>query len=88
MLVKDPVRFTSHDRGRRRRVHRACCTGSRLRFAGNCQLVAGAFSSDPERGKNVTGEAIGLAADRTYGSFAELIERERAGQRTAQSSSR
>ena len=46
-------------------------------IAGNCQLVAGAFSSDPERGRR-SGEAIGLAADRTYGSFAELIERERA----------
>ena len=38
-------------------------------------LVAGAFSSSPEKSKK-TGEALGLDPDRTYGSFKEMIESE------------
>ncbi|MDZ7719225.1 MAG: Gfo/Idh/MocA family oxidoreductase [Balneolaceae bacterium] len=38
-------------------------------------LVAGAFSSSPEKSKK-TGDALGLDPDRTYGSFNEMIEKE------------
>lgn len=53
-------------------VHRTAAA-----IAGNCQLVAGALSSDPERARR-SGEAIGLSAERNYGSFHDLIEGERA----------
>lgn len=39
-------------------------------------LVAGAFSSSPEKSKK-TGEALGLDPERVYGSFKEMIETER-----------
>jgi predicted dehydrogenase len=39
------------------------------------ELVAGALSADPERGKR-SAEAIGIASDRAYGSFAELAQAE------------
>jgi len=45
-------------------------------IAGNCQLVAGALSSDPDRARR-SGEAIGLSAERSYGSFHDLIAGER-----------
>ena len=35
-------------------------------------LVAGALSSDPERSRE-SGVAMGIAPDRAYGSFSELI---------------
>lgn len=38
-------------------------------------LVAGAFSSSPEKSKK-TGEALGLDPDRTYSSYKEMIEAE------------
>jgi predicted dehydrogenase len=38
-------------------------------------LVAGAFSSSPEKSKK-TGEALGLDPNRVYGSFKEMIETE------------
>jgi len=38
-------------------------------------LVAGAFSSSPEKSKK-TGQALGLDASRTYGSYKEMIEQE------------
>ncbi len=43
---------------------------------GEIELVCGAFSSNPEKSK-ATGEALGLAADRIYGSYEEMIRRER-----------
>ncbi len=53
-------------------VHRTAAA-----IAGNCRLVAGALSSDPDRARR-SGEAIGLDQGRTYSSYAEMIERERA----------
>ncbi len=44
-------------------------------IAGNCQLVAGAFSSDATRSQR-SGEALGLAPERCYASWAALIEGE------------
>jgi predicted dehydrogenase len=46
-------------------------------IAGNWQLVAGAFSSTPEKSR-ASGAEIGVAADRAYGSWAEMLEREKA----------
>lgn len=40
------------------------------------ELVAGAFSSDPEKSR-LAAAAFGVAADRGYGSYRELIESER-----------
>jgi predicted dehydrogenase len=45
-------------------------------IAGNCELVAGALSSEPEKAKR-SGAAIGLSPDRAYGSYREMIARER-----------
>ena len=53
-------------------VHRTAAA-----IAGNWQLVAGALSSTPEKAK-ASGTEIGLPADRTYGSWAEMLEREAA----------
>ncbi|RVU00766.1 Gfo/Idh/MocA family oxidoreductase [Mucilaginibacter limnophilus] len=39
------------------------------------ELVAGAFSSNPEKAK-ASGEELGLSPDRVYGSYKELIEKE------------
>jgi predicted dehydrogenase len=44
-------------------------------IAGNWQLVAGAFSSTPEKSK-ASGAEIGVDPARTYGSWAEMIARE------------
>jgi len=52
-------------------VHRTAAA-----IAGNCRLVAGAFSSDAQRARR-SGEAIGLAAERCYASFEEMIAGER-----------
>jgi predicted dehydrogenase len=51
-------------------VHRTAAA-----IAGNWRLTAGALSSTPEKAK-ASGAEIGLPADRTYGSWAEMIERE------------
>ena len=51
-------------------VHRTAAA-----IAGNWQLVAGALSSTPERAK-ASGAELGLPADRIYGSWAEMLERE------------
>lgn len=40
------------------------------------ELVCGAFSSDAEKSK-VSGAMLGLSADRVYGSYQELIEKEK-----------
>jgi predicted dehydrogenase len=53
-------------------VHRTAAA-----IAGNWRLVAGAFSSTPEKAK-ASGREIGLADDRNYGSWAEMLEREAA----------
>ena len=43
---------------------------------GEIELVCGAFSSSPEKSK-ATGEALYLPADRVYGSFEEMIQKEK-----------
>ena len=53
-------------------VHRTAAA-----IAGNWTLAAGAFSSTPEKSK-ASGAEIGVAADRVYGSWAEMLEREAA----------
>lgn len=47
------------------------------RIAGNWQLVAGAFSSTPEKSR-ASGAEIGVDPARNYGSWAEMLEAERA----------
>lgn len=47
------------------------------RLDGQIELVCGAFSSDPERSR-LSGEDFYLPADRVYGSYAEMIEKEKA----------
>lgn len=44
---------------------------------GHCELVAGAFSSDPGKSA-ITGRELNLDPKRVYGSFTELIEKEKA----------
>jgi predicted dehydrogenase len=51
-------------------VHRTAAA-----IAGNLELVAGAFSSDPERSRR-SGAAIGVPSERAYGSWAEMIDQE------------
>ncbi|MFA7160523.1 MAG: Gfo/Idh/MocA family oxidoreductase, partial [Kiritimatiellia bacterium] len=41
------------------------------------ELVCGAFSADPEKSR-ASGDQIKVAPDRTYGSYAEMIAREKA----------
>ena len=43
---------------------------------GEIELVCGAFSSNPEKSK-LSGEDLYLPADRVYGSYAEMIEKEK-----------
>lgn len=43
---------------------------------GQIELVCGAFSSDPEKSK-VTGESYYLPPERVYGSYQEMIEKEK-----------
>jgi predicted dehydrogenase len=51
-------------------VHRTAAA-----IAGNCRLVAGALSSDPERAR-LSGMSIGLTPERSYASWQEMLERE------------
>jgi predicted dehydrogenase len=51
-------------------VHRLCA-----RMDGQYELVAGALSSDPQRAKE-SGADLGLARDRIYMSFAEMVAAE------------
>jgi predicted dehydrogenase len=44
---------------------------------GQYELVAGAFSSNPDTSR-ASGQLLGLAPDRVYGSYQELIEQEKA----------
>ena len=53
-------------------VHRTAAA-----IAGNWQLVAGAFSSTPEKSK-ASGAEIGVDPARAYGSFAEMLAAEAA----------
>jgi len=53
-------------------VHRTAAA-----IAGNWDLVAGAFSADAEKSRR-SGAAIGTPPERTYGSYREMMERERA----------
>jgi predicted dehydrogenase len=53
-------------------VHRTAAA-----IAGNWQLIAGALSSTPEKSK-ASGAELGLADDRNYGSWAEMLAREAA----------
>jgi len=46
-----------------------------LNMDGDFELVAGAFSSDPEKSRQ-TGEELGLAPSRVYGSWIEMAEKE------------
>ena len=43
---------------------------------GEIELVCGAFSSNPEKSK-ASGEDLYLPPDRVYGSYAEMIEKEK-----------
>jgi predicted dehydrogenase len=45
-------------------------------IAGNCEFAAGALSSDPEKAKR-SAAAIGLAPERSYASWREMLARER-----------
>lgn len=51
-------------------VHRTAAA-----IAGNWKLVAGAFSSTPDKAR-ASGREIGVADDRNYGSWQEMLERE------------
>jgi predicted dehydrogenase len=51
-------------------VHRASAY-----LDGEIELVCGAFSSDPEKSREM-GKQLGLPADRVYGSYKEMIEQE------------
>ena len=53
-------------------VHRTAAA-----IAGNWSLVAGAFSSNAEKARR-SGAAIGVAPERTYDSYRDMMERERA----------
>ncbi|MBC8034695.1 MAG: Gfo/Idh/MocA family oxidoreductase [Chitinophagaceae bacterium] len=44
---------------------------------GGIEIVCGAFSSDPQRSRD-SGEHLFLAPDRVYGSYQEMIEKEKA----------
>src|SRR6478736_6617850 len=44
---------------------------------GEIELVCGAFSSNPAKSK-ATGASLALPANRVYGSFTEMIEKEKA----------
>ena len=43
---------------------------------GQIELVCGAFSSDPEKSR-LSGEDLFLPAERVYGSYAEMIKKEK-----------
>ncbi len=73
--MRDPVRYAMIGGGEGAfigPVHRTAAA-----IAGNCRLVAGALSSDPDRARR-SGEACGIADERSYSSYQEMIERERA----------
>jgi predicted dehydrogenase len=72
--MRDPVRYAMIGGGEGAfigPVHRIAAA-----IAGNCRLVAGALSSDPERARR-SGQAAGLAPERSYASYVEMIAGER-----------
>ena len=46
-----------------------------LNMDGDFELVAGAFSSDPDKSRQ-TGDELGLDPERVYGSWIEMAEKE------------
>lgn len=73
--MRDPVRFAMVGGGEGAfigPVHRTAAA-----IAGNCRLVAGALSSDPQRARR-SGESIGLPAERSYASWHDMLAGERA----------
>jgi predicted dehydrogenase len=72
-MASNPVRFGMIGGGQGAfigGVHRIAA-----RIAGNWDLVAGALSSTPEKAR-ASGAQLGLAADRTYASWQQMLERE------------
>ena len=55
------------------------------RMDGHYELVAGAFSSTPEKSRR-SGEALGVAADRTYDDFESMAKAESARARRRRAS--
>lgn len=53
-------------------IHRMAAT-----LDGQIEIVAGCFSSNPERGR-ITGEKLGLTADRVYGDYTTMMRKEAA----------
>jgi predicted dehydrogenase len=73
-MTSDPVRYAMIGGGEGAfigPVHRTAAA-----IAGNCRLVAGALSSDAERAQR-SGAAIGLAPERSYASWQQLVQGER-----------
>ena len=73
--MRDPVRYAMIGGGEGAfigPVHRTAAA-----IAGNCRLVAGALSSDPDRARR-SGDACGIDAARSYAGYQEMIEAERA----------
>ena len=71
--MPDPVRYAMVGGGEGAfigPVHRTAAA-----IAGNCRLVAGALSSDPERARR-SGEAVGLMPERCYSSWQEMLAAE------------
>ena len=63
-----------NDRWWPRGIYR-CCSSYSCLFDGEIELVCGAFSSDPEKSREM-GRLLGLSANRVYGSYKEMIEEE------------
>lgn len=73
--MRDPVRYAMVGGGEGAfigPVHRTAAA-----IAGNCRLVAAALSSDAARARR-SAEAIGISADRSYESWAAMIDAEKA----------
>lgn len=72
-MTRQPIRFGMVGGGEGAfigAVHRTAAA-----IAGNWRLAAGALSASPEKARR-SAEAIGLAPERAYGSFAEMMQRE------------
>ncbi len=74
-MASDPIRYGMIGGGQGAfigGVHRTAAA-----IAGNWRLVAGAFSSTPEKAR-ASGRELGVAEDRNYGSWAEMLAAETA----------
>lgn len=71
----DPIRFAMIGGGQGAFIGGVHRTAARI--AGNWNLVAGAFSSTAEKSR-ASGAEIGIDPARTYGTWQEMLERERA----------